>query len=198
LSKGAYNTWMPLYVADYLRKTTRLTTEQHGAYMLLIMDYWVNGAPPDDDTALAQIVRLPLSTWRKHRGVILSLPGQAFSVKDGKWIHDRIEDERMKALAITEVKRAGGKERQRLAAEARARAEAEQATGRQQSRQQKSSSGGDLPPRTINNPSSSESGSAREPQPLEGAGSLDPAKPLGSLTSGVASRLLEKAAGKRF
>src|SRR5699024_9631718 len=41
--------WMPLYVRDYLGATSRLTTEQHGAYMLLIMDDWLNGPPPDDE-----------------------------------------------------------------------------------------------------------------------------------------------------
>lgn len=198
MSSGAYNTWMPLYVADYLRKTTRLTTEQHGAYCLLIMDYWVNGAPPDDDVALAQIVRLPLNIWRKHRNVIQSF----FAVKDAKWTHDRIDGERMKAFAITEVRRKGGQARQQLGKQT-AHAEAQATAAKAADRPAETQQTGRPSPRTYkqNSSLSTESGSAREPQPL-GAGSLSPdpdaPKPLSSFTSGTVSRLLEQAAAKKF
>jgi len=81
--------WMPLYVRDYLGATSRLTTEQHGAYMLLIMDYWLNGPPPDDDAVLASIARLSLEQWSKHRASIERL----FSIHEGEWRHRRIDRE---------------------------------------------------------------------------------------------------------
>ena len=85
--------WMPLYIADYLADTTRLNTEQHGAYLLIIMDYWRNGAPPDDDMVLSNITRLQLSQWKKSRATLEKL----FTVDGGFWVHKRIEDELLKA-----------------------------------------------------------------------------------------------------
>jgi len=81
--------WMPLYVADYLASTSRLTTQQHGAYLLLIMDYWKNGPPPDDDTVLGQITRLNQEDWSKNKQVLVNF----FHVQDGRWLHSRIEKE---------------------------------------------------------------------------------------------------------
>lgn len=86
-------TWMPLYVADYLADTTRLTTEQHGAYMLLIMDYWRNGALPDDDIALSNITRLTIQAWKKHRSTLERM----FQIRDGFWHHKRVERELQEA-----------------------------------------------------------------------------------------------------
>lgn len=85
--------WMPLYIADYIADTTRLTTEQHGAYLLLIMDYWRNGPLPDDDAALANITRLQVPAWKKHRSTIARM----FQVEGGEWRHKRIDAERLEA-----------------------------------------------------------------------------------------------------
>lgn len=87
--------WMPLYVADYLADTRRLSTVEHGAYMLLIMDYWRIGGLPNDDRKLARIVGLSESEWAEIRDNIAEL------FQDG-WTHKRIENELEKAKAKNE------------------------------------------------------------------------------------------------
>ncbi|MDB5777587.1 MAG: hypothetical protein JWP38_3720 [Herbaspirillum sp.] len=81
--------WMPLYIGDYLADTTRLTTEQHGAYLLLIMDYWRNGPPPDDDIILCSVCRANAQSWKKLRPVMVRF----FEVRDANWHHSRIDRE---------------------------------------------------------------------------------------------------------
>lgn len=81
--------WMPLYIGDYLSSTSRLTTEQHGAYMLLIMDYWKNGPLPDDDAVLAQICRMTSDAWSNASSTL-----RAFFKQDGSTLrHSRIDAE---------------------------------------------------------------------------------------------------------
>jgi uncharacterized protein YdaU (DUF1376 family) len=82
--------FMPLYCGDYLRDTRHLTTEQHGAYFLLIVEYWSKGSLPDDDVQLARIVGVCPSKWSKMKPVL-----QAFFY-DG-WHHKRIDAELDKA-----------------------------------------------------------------------------------------------------
>ena len=103
--------WMPLYIGDYLRKTMRLTAEQHGAYLLLIMDYWQNGPAPDNDTVLSQIARLTPDAWSNARSIL----AQYFDVRDGHWFHNRLEEE------LAEASRRKGSAKAKAAAAARAR-----------------------------------------------------------------------------
>ena len=97
--------WMPLYIADYNLDTAHLGACESGAYLHLIMHYWVQGKLPSDDRQLAHIARMTTGQWAKARPVI-----SAFF--DGEWKHQRIERER--SLAIKKIStlktsgRAGG------------------------------------------------------------------------------------------
>lgn len=58
--------FMQLYVADYLGDTRHLTTEQHGAYMLLLMTMWrSDGVLSDDPSKLARIAGLTVARWKR-------------------------------------------------------------------------------------------------------------------------------------
>lgn len=57
--------FMQLYVSDFLGDTLALSTEQIGAYLLLLMAMWnAKGTLPDDDAKLARIVRMSVKKWR--------------------------------------------------------------------------------------------------------------------------------------
>lgn len=74
--------WMPLYVADYLGDTGHLSTLEHGAYMLLIMNYWQLGELPTGDEDLATITKLDVKSWQKISSVVLKLFAEG-SWRDG-------------------------------------------------------------------------------------------------------------------
>jgi len=83
--------WMPLYIADYLQDTRHLTAQQHGAYLLLIMEYWTKGRLPDDDASMRRIASLTRGQWHRQKGTLAALflqPG---------WRHERIDRELKKA-----------------------------------------------------------------------------------------------------
>jgi uncharacterized protein YdaU (DUF1376 family) len=75
------------------------------------MDYWMNGAPTDDDEDLAQITKLSLQAWRKMKVKIVKF----FTLTDGHWFHKRIEQELKEAKARKEK----SNEKAKAAAEAR-------------------------------------------------------------------------------
>jgi uncharacterized protein YdaU (DUF1376 family) len=82
--------YMPLYVADYLADAAHLSTLEHGAYLILIMNYWQRGeALPDDDRKLARIARLSEDEWAAIREDI----AEFFQIGDGVWRHKRVEQE---------------------------------------------------------------------------------------------------------
>ena len=57
---------MPMYWDAYLADTTHLSTEEHGAYLLLLAAMWRrNGSVPDDDADNSRILGLTKAKWRK-------------------------------------------------------------------------------------------------------------------------------------
>lgn len=84
---------MPFFVGDYLADTGHLSTEQHGAYILLILHYWRQGCLVDDDRQLANIAKLSLFKWKGHAEIIRGF----FKSVDGFLKNKRIEEELAKA-----------------------------------------------------------------------------------------------------
>src|SRR4051812_6518164 len=88
--------YMPLFVADYLADTPHLSTAQHGAYLLLIMNYWQRGTPlPNDDVRLARIARMSRRDWDRNKCPIMDM----FTVVENHLVHDRIAHELSRVAA---------------------------------------------------------------------------------------------------
>ncbi len=101
----ATDIWFPVYIGDYTSATMHLTTEQHGAYFLLLMAAWKSdGVLPDDDDQLAAICRLPGDKWEKTRRVISGF----FVIGNGSWSQKRLLVELEKAKARKNVSSANG------------------------------------------------------------------------------------------
>lgn len=82
--------WMPLWIGAYLADTMKLTTIQHGAYFLLLIAYWRERKPlEDNDDELRSITKLERAEWKRNRPVLEKF----FRVADGVWWHKRVEQE---------------------------------------------------------------------------------------------------------
>ena len=98
--------YLQFYPTDYLSDTQHLTTVEHGAYFLLILNYWQRGGPlPDDDKRLAGIVKLPIEQWLNARSTVVEF----FAVENGTWIHSRIESDLNKVKSTRKQQSEAGK-----------------------------------------------------------------------------------------
>lgn len=93
---------MPHYVGEYLATTGTLTTEEHGAYFLLIMHYWVHESLPDDEKSLAILARLSLRKWQAMQPKIKLLFGP-------NWSHQKLTEDIDKAKDISSKRAAAGR-----------------------------------------------------------------------------------------
>lgn len=98
--------WMPMFWADYFGDTLHLTTEEHGAYLLLIGVYWRRGsALPDDDEFLSSVTKLGPRKWQRVKSSVAKF----FTVEGGFWTHTRVEKEILRSAGRLESARANGK-----------------------------------------------------------------------------------------
>ena len=112
--------YMQFYVADYLADTMHLTMEQHGAYLLLMMNYWQTGKPlPDDDERLQCICKANAEQWQNLRPRLQEF----FQVTDGYWYHKRIEADLEKVHAKSESARKAAQSRHKQANSVRTHSE---------------------------------------------------------------------------
>lgn len=88
------DSWMPLYIGDYMADTMHLSTEQHGAYLLLLLTAWNRGGKlANDEGQLAIICRADKKAWSRIRGAVLPF----FKVEGGFLVQTRLLVEYEKA-----------------------------------------------------------------------------------------------------
>ncbi len=96
--------YMQLYIADYLADTMHLSTEEHGAYLLLMFNYWQTGrAIPK--SRLGKIARLSNDRWIS----VESSLAEFFNDNGTEWVHERIERDLESVRSSLEQKSAAGK-----------------------------------------------------------------------------------------
>ncbi|HHL6404193.1 TPA: DUF1376 domain-containing protein [Escherichia coli] len=96
--------YMQLYIADYLADTMHLSAEEHGAYLLLMFNYWQKGKPIPKNR-LAKIARLTNERWADVEPSL-----QEFFCDNGEeWVHLRIEEDLASVREKLTKKSAAGK-----------------------------------------------------------------------------------------
>lgn len=97
--------YIQLYVSDYLSDTQHLTAEEHGAYLLIIMNYWQTEKPIPQNR-LQGISRVFNDRWTNVKQVL-----SEFFTEDenGCWYHTRIEQDLDKVKAKSKQASDAGK-----------------------------------------------------------------------------------------
>ena len=97
--------FMQLYVSDFVGDTLQLSTEQIGAYMLILMAMWnAGGRLPDDDAELARVARLSLKNGARISADLLTF----FEREGGEIGHRRLTRELHKAQVKSQARAAAG------------------------------------------------------------------------------------------
>jgi uncharacterized protein YdaU (DUF1376 family) len=94
------------YPSDYLADTAHLSTEQHGAYLLLLITAWSRGGwLPAEPKKLARIARVSPRRWHLIADDLMEF----FDEEDGQIVSRRMERDYQKAVSKSEKRSASGK-----------------------------------------------------------------------------------------
>jgi uncharacterized protein YdaU (DUF1376 family) len=97
--------YFPFYPSDYLADTGHLTTEQHGAYLLLLIQAWSwGGTLPNNDKKLALCARLSGRKWAAIRDDILAY----FEVDGDVIVSRRMQKEYQKSVRKSQLRSDAG------------------------------------------------------------------------------------------
>lgn len=99
----------PMYARDFPAdgKVVAMTTEQVGAYALLLCFAWLETPPasiPNDDAILAAWVKLSVKRWERIKGGVLV----AWELRGDRWFQKRLESEHLAAVEAYEKARNKG------------------------------------------------------------------------------------------
>lgn len=101
-----FDTWMPLYISDYLSATMGLNAEQHGGYLLLLMAAWKEGGRlANDPSELQQITRMTPQQWTRNEPKLIKF----FEVSPEWWSHGRVIEELETAKTMVDKASKAGK-----------------------------------------------------------------------------------------
>lgn len=104
------------FPSDYLADTTHLSCEEHGAYFLLLLNYWQTEKPLNDrNNRLANVVHLPKEKWEVVKQTLVEF----FDITDDLWTHHRIEADLQAVLELSTKRSFAGKKGARSRANAR-------------------------------------------------------------------------------
>lgn len=94
---GRPDSFMPLWIGDYLADTSHLSAAEHGAYLLMLMHYWRSGPLPDAEDVLMRIARMSRAEWKSSRLTLREFFDEAIINNERVLTHTRVERELVEA-----------------------------------------------------------------------------------------------------
>lgn len=97
--------FLPFDVQAYLGSTRHLTTEQHGAYVLLLMEAWQrpNCTLPDDDKILSAYCCMSIEQWASVKPLVMEF--WQYDKRSKGWSQKRLKKERKYVASVKQKKR---------------------------------------------------------------------------------------------